>query len=90
MTRLWQDDGLCLGSDPRVFDPDPDEHDRVRYAKGICGACPVKVVCLRSAIREEGGAPGTARATIRGGYTGEERYAIYRRYVAKPRREVAA
>ncbi|MDT0270613.1 WhiB family transcriptional regulator [Streptomyces sp. DSM 44915] len=81
----WQDRAVCRALPPAVFDPPVGDWDAVRAAKGLCRVCPVAVTCLREAMAEEGGMGAQHRATIRGGYTPEERVAIHRTYAAARR-----
>ncbi|MFI1371304.1 WhiB family transcriptional regulator [Streptomyces longwoodensis] len=55
------------------------DKEAVAAAKRICGACPVRVPCLREALTEEGGQSLDRRFGIRGGTTATERLNAYRR-----------
>jgi WhiB family redox-sensing transcriptional regulator len=68
----WQNQAVCQSTeyhpvDPEIFFPEPDEMDRIRAAKALCGQCPVRRTCLDAAL-EAGDTEG-----IRGGLTQEER-----------------
>ncbi|POX43042.1 WhiB family transcriptional regulator [Streptomyces sp. Ru73] len=74
----WHDHAACLSTpanpvDPEIFFPEPDEMDRIRAAKALCGQCPVRQTCLDAAL-EDGDREG-----IRGGMTEEEREPLHRR-----------
>ena len=52
----WQSRAACRGADPELFfAPDvetvPDRKAREKQARGICGGCPVRLNCLRWAMR---------------------------------------
>jgi WhiB family redox-sensing transcriptional regulator len=68
----WHNQAVCQSTeyhpvDPEIFFPEPDEMDRIRAAKALCGQCPVRRTCLDAAL-EAGDTEG-----IRGGLTQEER-----------------
>ncbi|MFI1825394.1 WhiB family transcriptional regulator [Streptomyces sp. NPDC020412] len=72
--HTWQNQAACHtrpGTDPEMFFPEPDEMDRIRAAKTLCGQCPVRRTCLDAAL-ENGDRDG-----IRGGLTEEERDALH-------------
>lgn len=83
MTRIWQDDAECNGTDdPEAFFAPFEGRDGVRAARRrdvqrvistYCDACPVIKDCLRTAMAEE--LPWT-RFGIRGGLTPTERDAL--------------
>ena len=74
--HTWQEKAVCKSTDhhtvdPETFFPEPDEMDRIRAAKALCGQCPVRRTCLDAAL-EAGDAHG-----IRGGLTEEEREPLH-------------
>ncbi|MFB4193369.1 WhiB family transcriptional regulator [Streptomyces carpaticus] len=78
----WQEQAACLPAydnpiDPELFFPEPDETDRIATAKALCSACPVRRVCLDTAL-ENGDRHG-----IRGGMTEEEREPLHRKLPAR-------
>ena len=71
----WRDDAACRNADPELFFTDDDTRSaraRVKTAKLICRACPVRALCLSWAL-----ASGY-EAGIWGGHTEEERRALRR------------
>ncbi|WP_329143577.1 WhiB family transcriptional regulator [Streptomyces sp. NBC_01456] len=79
MTRRdWRDDALCRETDPDEFVPDVCHPTVVADLKAICDRCPVKQVCLTTALAEEQGLPAQLRCGVRGGTTPRERHAIER------------
>lgn len=81
----WQHQALCRTLPPHILDPAMDDAEGVALARGVCRNCPVKAVCLRTAVIAEGAWPAQHRAGIRGGYTPAERLQVYRQYLAEPR-----
>ncbi|MEU4348276.1 WhiB family transcriptional regulator [Streptomyces sp. NPDC023838] len=78
----WRHHGGCLEParvDPEVMFPGRYDPPAIRRAKTICLECPVKAVCLRSAMDEEGGSRPQSRSGVRGGLTEHERSALARR-----------
>lgn len=76
--QTWQNQAVCQSTehhlvDPELFFPEPDEMDRIRAAKALCGQCPVRQTCLDAAL-ENGDTHG-----IRGGMTEEERAPLHAR-----------
>lgn len=72
----WQNQAACQRNeyndvDPEIFFPEPDEMDRIRAAKNLCGQCQVRRTCLDAAL-EAGDTAG-----IRGGMTEEERRILH-------------
>ncbi|RMI46726.1 WhiB family transcriptional regulator [Streptomyces triticirhizae] len=68
----WQERAVCrtapeATNDPELFFPDADDDARVATAKALCAGCPVREICLQTAL-ESG-----ARDGIWGGTTEEER-----------------
>jgi len=66
----WRQYARCLGADPELFYPSPD--DPALAAKEICYVCPVREPCLEHAItaREKQG--------VWGGLTEKERRRLIR------------
>jgi len=66
----WRQYARCLGADPELFHPQPD--DPADEAKAICSICPVREPCLEYAIsaREKQG--------VWGGLTEKERRRLIR------------
>jgi WhiB family redox-sensing transcriptional regulator len=56
------------GVDPELFFPFPGEREKEAQAKAVCAGCPVRVACLRFAVREgvEGVWGGTTDVERRG------------------------
>lgn len=78
--HTWQYQAVCQSTeynpvDPEMFFPEPDEMDRIRAAKALCGQCPVRRTCLDAAL-EGGDTEG-----IRGGLTEEERGPLHEKLV---------
>jgi WhiB family redox-sensing transcriptional regulator len=61
----WKLMAACRGVDSNVFYPETD--DAAGPAKAVCGRCPVRLVCLQSAIRNR------ERYGVWGGLTEGER-----------------
>lgn len=70
--QIWRSKAACLGVDPELFYPDPDNEDAANPAKLICGACPVQESCLEFAFRSG------EKEGIWGGCTERERRRIIR------------
>lgn len=72
----WQEHGLCRADDASAFFPPPHfEHKPERMArearaKAICAQCPVRVACLRWALRTK------EPYGVWGGYSESERRQI--------------
>jgi WhiB family redox-sensing transcriptional regulator len=49
----WRTLAACRGKDRSLFFPGTGESNKVRAAKAICAACPVKAECRAYAIRVE-------------------------------------
>jgi WhiB family redox-sensing transcriptional regulator len=49
MREAWMDDANCVGADPELFYPDKTDDDT--QAKMLCLECPVKAICLDTAIK---------------------------------------
>ncbi|MFF8784737.1 WhiB family transcriptional regulator [Streptomyces sp. NPDC015125] len=77
--RDWRDQALCREADPDEFVPDVCHPAVVAELKAICDRCPVKQVCLTTALAEEEGLPAQLRSGVRAGTTPRERHAMYRR-----------
>ena len=84
MPRLdtkWQEQAICVETDPETFFPSKGDRRGVRAAKRVCDQCPVKQECLEYAL--EFGAwnlPG-----IWGGLSERQR-----REIARERRKASA
>jgi WhiB family redox-sensing transcriptional regulator len=63
----WRVLAGCVGADPEAFYSDDRTEQEV--ARGICGRCPVRAVCLADALDS----PRTGRHGIWGGTTATER-----------------
>lgn len=74
----WSNYAACRRINPDLMDPDGEDKDGIRYAKGVCNSCPVKDACLADALEEEGNRDPVFRAGIRGGLTTTERTHHYR------------
>ena len=53
----WRADAACTDADPEQFFPQDGETParrarREKQAKAICDACPVRALCLASAVRQ--------------------------------------
>ena len=71
MNTPWSARAACRGLDPVIFFPATD--DDAVAAKDVCGACPVRELCLEHAL-------GTReREGVWGGCTERERRRIIRR-----------
>ena len=46
----WRDMAACVGCDPEIFFPPPNDKTAVRQAQAICGICPVIEQCGRFAV----------------------------------------
>lgn len=68
----WMQRAVCA-TDPDAMHPDNDQAG-IAYAKRICAACPVRLECLRDALRTDDNKHG-----IRGGLKPEERRAVAKR-----------
>jgi WhiB family redox-sensing transcriptional regulator len=80
--QRWQNLAACASTphrtvDAEIFFPEPDEMDRIRAAKALCGQCPVRRTCLDAAL-ENGDRTG-----IRGGMTEEERDPLHRNLASR-------
>ncbi len=64
----WAARAACQGQDLNLFFSDAEQ--KVRQAKAICAACPVRRQCLDEALRSEGASVG---AGVFGGLTADER-----------------
>jgi WhiB family redox-sensing transcriptional regulator len=77
--HTWRDRAACRSTphhpvDAEIFFPEPDEMDRIRAAKALCAQCPVRNVCLDTALENRD------REGIRGGMTEEERAPLHRKF----------
>jgi WhiB family redox-sensing transcriptional regulator len=64
----WATRAACKGRDLGLFFSDAEQ--KVKQAKAICAACPVRTACLNEALRAEA---TTSGAGIFGGLTSDER-----------------
>ncbi len=79
----WRERAACRGLDPDMFYPERDAPGRaddiVREAKGVCRRCPVRDVCLASAIERR------ERYGVWGGKTERERRRLIAQDLRRPR-----
>jgi WhiB family redox-sensing transcriptional regulator len=80
----WQDEAACAGDDLLLFfGPDgerqPEREKREALAKEVCSWCPVRTICLDSAIE------ANDRYGIRGGLNEDERVSERRRRTRRDR-----
>lgn len=73
----WRKFSACRGLSDDTFFPKPGNTAATNYAKSICAVCPVRLVCLEVALREEGARTKDNRFGVRGGKTHGQRYALY-------------
>ncbi|WP_309049274.1 WhiB family transcriptional regulator [Streptomyces sp.] len=87
-TAAWTARALCAQPPYRGVDffPQPNDQRSTAKAVAVCADCPVWRDCLTDALRTEGGSRPEYRHGIRGGLTGYERYASYRRVTQNRRR----
>lgn len=71
----WTNEAACLGIDPAVFFPVATHLAASMPAKRICRTCPVRVDCLRHAMRHETSLDGVDRG-VWAGLTTRERTAL--------------
>lgn len=87
----WRDNALCASSEYEgqadLWFAYPTNQTATTKATQVCNACPVRVACLKAALREEGSAPLDKRSGIRGGLTAAERLQAYRQVLAARKRE---
>ena len=76
----WSLRARCSRVDPELFFPTNHCPDEARYAKAICGVCPVRLECLDDAMAYESGADGAMRFGILGGLDSRQRHALARTY----------
>lgn len=75
----WVERAGCQGMDVDIFYSHEDKHGRVRnnpdarFAKRVCGLCPVRLECLITALRDD------EKYGIWGGLDHAERSALVRR-----------
>lgn len=72
----WQDYAACDGQDVELWFAESGGAKRFDQARAICLACPVRAMCLRDALAEEGDSPASARFGIRGALTSGQRAVI--------------
>lgn len=68
----WEERAACAACDPEIFFAVGQRDER--KAKRVCGACPVRLQCLASALREP------IEHGIWGGLNERERRRLRRRY----------
>ncbi|MEV7867436.1 WhiB family transcriptional regulator [Streptomyces sp. NPDC088124] len=68
----------CLTT-PGPFGAVPGVPEAPEAALKVCARCPIRAACLETAMEQEGAARASIRAGIRGGQTGQQRAALYRR-----------
>lgn len=77
----WEDRAACLGRDLEQFFPVGDTGKAAtggyQQAVRVCQGCPVRVQCLRFAMRAEGSMAKATRSGVFGGMTPGERYELY-------------
>ncbi|WP_411078496.1 WhiB family transcriptional regulator [Streptomyces sp. cmx-10-25] len=88
----WRDLALCATDAYRAVDffPNPTDKPGNATAVAVCETCPVRLACLRDALRQEGGRKAVYRDGIRGGLTADQRYSLWRSAVrarAKARKQ---
>lgn len=68
----WHHQAACNG------DPSDDwlEDFITPHTEATCASCPVRDICLQTALREEGGGTRSGRGTIRGGLEPAERHEL--------------
>ncbi|MEX1218234.1 MAG: WhiB family transcriptional regulator [Acidimicrobiales bacterium] len=62
MKHTWHTNAACMGIDPEIFFPDPEDDADAEAAKTVCGECDVREACLEHAlvVREKDGVWGGA------------------------------
>jgi WhiB family transcriptional regulator, redox-sensing transcriptional regulator len=70
----WQRQAICVGEDPEIFSPLPNDTAGHERARAICRRCPVAAACVEDALT----APVSLHC-VRGGFSGDELTALYRR-----------
>jgi WhiB family transcriptional regulator, redox-sensing transcriptional regulator len=86
LSSLWEQ-AACQAADPELFFPATGAGAslaQIARAKAVCGACPVRELCLDYAL-ETGQAHG-----VWGGTTVEERHTIAARRRRRPARQAGA
>lgn len=78
----WRDEALCATHEPELFYPDPSDRAGIKFAKGICTACPVIDQCRAEAIanKEDFG--------VWGGLSERDRRRIHRQRNPSIQREI--
>jgi WhiB family transcriptional regulator, redox-sensing transcriptional regulator len=80
----WRHEAACVGHDPDLWFPAGETGpaaEQIRYAKRVCGSCPVREECLEYAIVTN------QVSGVWGGLTEEERRPVRRRWLAERRRQ---
>lgn len=49
----WMDRAACVGTDPEIFFPARGHSEVAEQAVAICDNCPVKLPCVKMALRNE-------------------------------------
>ncbi len=71
----WADDGACLSENPDIFHPTNNSY---AYARHVCvSRCPVRMMCLVSALQAEATNPQDGRHGMFGGFGPNERQGIH-------------
>lgn len=83
--KHWRDEAACLGHDPELWQESVHEGpwapaadtENTRFARNICGTCPVREACLQDALQyvERSDVPTSAYG-IFGGLDARERYRL--------------
>ena len=80
----WTHAARCreIGSEPFFFDGE----GQIDYepARRICQTCPVRTLCLETAMTLEGDHTAQYRGGMWGGLTPHQRYLLHRRRTAEP------
>jgi WhiB family redox-sensing transcriptional regulator len=77
---IWMDEANCAGMDTDLFFPERGGRYASKYARNVCGNCPVIDKCLSYAV--DVGGNQEYEYGIYGGLTADERK-TYRRKLAK-------
>lgn len=83
LAEPWVTQAECATVNPELMFPERGDKPGYRYARNICGVCPVRGECLEDAMTAEGSQGKTNRHGVRGGKSPAERADLY----AKRRRE---
>ena len=66
----WTDEGICRQVSPDLWFPDLGDSGAAKEAKKVCAGCPVRLICLETALQRG------ERFGVWGGKTERERRAI--------------